>query len=110
MSWIMENGSIPLANLSHIGIAVKSAEKTARLLSSTWAIGSPEVLEYEPKKEELIAGEQFKVRLAFIKFGALPIELLEPLERGSHLVIVGDSEGDVMDPLTSPSESPTMTR
>ena len=109
MSWIMENGSIPLANLSHIGIAVKSAEKTARLLSSTWAIGSPEVLEYEPKKEELIAGEQFKVRLAFIKFGALPIELLEPLDdksiwskfiaekgEGIHHIALGVSNYDEM--------------
>ena len=76
----LENGNIQLTNLSHLGIAVKDAEETARFLSSIWNIGTPEVFDYEPKPEELIAGEPFKVRLAFIKFGAIPIELLQPLD------------------------------
>ncbi len=76
----LENGTIQLTNLSHLGIAVKDAEKTARLLSSIWNIGTPEVFDYEPKQEELIAGEPFKVRLVFINFGAVPIELLQPLD------------------------------
>jgi len=77
---ILENGTMQLTNLSHLGIAVEDAEKTARLLSSIWNIGTPEVFDYEPKPEELITGEPFKVRLVFIKFGAIPIELLQPLD------------------------------
>jgi len=77
---ILENGTMQLTNLSHLGIAVKDAEKTAKLLSSIWNIGTPEVIDYEPKPEELIAGEPFKVGLVFIKFGAIPIELLQPLD------------------------------
>jgi len=76
----LENGTIQLTNLSHLGVAVKDAEKTARLLSSIWNIGTPEVFDYEPKPEELIAGTPFKVRLVFIKFGVVPIELLQPLD------------------------------
>jgi len=76
----LENGTIQLTNLSHLGIAVKDAEKTTRLLSSIWNIGTPEVIDYELKPEELIAGEPFKVKLVFIKFGTIPIELLQPLD------------------------------
>jgi hypothetical protein len=35
------------------------------------------------KKKALFVGEPFKVRLVFIKFGALPIELLQPLDNKS---------------------------
>ncbi|MBI2859696.1 MAG: VOC family protein [Chloroflexi bacterium] len=83
MNWKLENGTVQLTNLSHLGIAVKDAEKTARLLSSIWNIGTPQVSDYEPKKEELFVGEPFKVRLVFIKFGAVPIELLQPLDNKS---------------------------
>ena len=80
MEWELENGTVPLMNLSHVGIAVESAEKTARHLSSVWSIGAPEIFEYEPQKEDMIVGEPFRVRLVFIKFGALNYELLEPLD------------------------------
>jgi methylmalonyl-CoA/ethylmalonyl-CoA epimerase len=109
MDWMLALGSVPLANLSHVGVAVESAEATAKLLSQTWAIGSPEVFDYEPKKEELIVGDQFKVRLVFIKFGAFPIELLEPLDdrsiwskfirergEGIHHIALGVSNYDEM--------------
>ena len=49
--------------------AVKSAEDTAKLLSSIWNIGDPEVFDYYPQPEDMIAGESFAVRLVFIKFG-----------------------------------------
>jgi methylmalonyl-CoA/ethylmalonyl-CoA epimerase len=75
-----QSGTAQLTNLSHVGIAVKNAEQTARWLSSVWNIGTPEVFDYYPKKDELIAGEPFGVRLVFIKFGPLTIELLEPLD------------------------------
>jgi catechol 2,3-dioxygenase-like lactoylglutathione lyase family enzyme len=80
MSWTLENGIAQLSNLSHVGVAVKDAEATAKLLSSIWNIGTPAVFDYWPKEDELIAGEPFGVRLVFIKFGPLTIELLEPLD------------------------------
>ena len=83
MNWKLENGIMQLTNLSHLGIAVKDAEKTAKWLSTVWNIGTPEVFDYEAKKEDLIVGEPFKVRLVFIKFGAFPIELLQPLDNKS---------------------------
>jgi methylmalonyl-CoA/ethylmalonyl-CoA epimerase len=74
------SGTAQLTNLSHIGVAVKNAEETARWLSSVWNVGTPEVFDYYPKQDELIAGEPFGVRLVFIKFGPVTIELLEPLD------------------------------
>ena len=80
MAWRLENGPIQLTNLSHVGIAVEDAEQTAKFLSTIWNIGDPEVFDYEPKQEELFAGEPFKVRLVFVKFGPLTLELLQPLD------------------------------
>lgn len=109
MSWKLENGTAQLTNLSHVGVAVENAEATARLLSSIWNIGTPEVFDYEPKAEEMIAGEPFKVRLVFIKFGPLTLELLQPLDdksiwskfiaekgEGIHHVAFGVSNYDEM--------------
>jgi methylmalonyl-CoA/ethylmalonyl-CoA epimerase len=80
MNWTLGDGGSQLTNLSHVGIAVKSAEDTTRLLSSIWNIGTPEVFDYEPAADEMIHGTPFKVRLVFIKFGPLTLELLEPLD------------------------------
>jgi methylmalonyl-CoA/ethylmalonyl-CoA epimerase len=81
--WTLGDGTLPLTNLSHLGIAVKDAEATAKLLSSIWQIGDPEVFEYAPEAAEMIAGEPFGVRLVFIQFGPIPIELLQPLDEKS---------------------------
>ncbi|HVW18844.1 MAG TPA: VOC family protein [Solirubrobacteraceae bacterium] len=80
MAWTLENGPIQLTNLSHVGVAVKSAEQTVKFLSTIWNVGDPEVFDYTPKEEELFAGDPFSVRLVFVKFGPLTIELLEPLD------------------------------
>jgi methylmalonyl-CoA/ethylmalonyl-CoA epimerase len=109
MPWTLENGIAQLSNLSHVGVAVKDAEATAKLLSSIWNIGTPEVFDYWPKEDELIAGEPFGVRLVFIKFGPLTIELLEPLDdksiwskfiaekgEGIHHIAMGVSNYDEM--------------
>jgi hypothetical protein len=109
MNWELGNGVAQLANLSHVGVAVENAEQTAKLLSSIWNIGTPEVFDYEPKPEEMIAGQPFKVRLVFIKFGPLTIELLEPLDdrsiwstfiaengEGIHHIALGVSNYDEM--------------
>ena len=102
--WSLGDGSIPLANLSHVGIAVKNAEQTCRFLSSIWSIGDPEVFDYEPKAEDLISGEPFAVRLVFVKFGPVPIELLQPLDDRSIWAkfIKEKGEGKVF---SSPMES-----
>jgi 4-hydroxyphenylpyruvate dioxygenase-like putative hemolysin len=109
MTWTLEKGTAQLANLSHVGIAVKNAEQTARLLSSIWNMGTPEVFDYRPAKEDLLAGEPFGVRLVFIKFGPLTLELLEPLDdksiwskfiaekgEGIHHIALGVSNYDEM--------------
>lgn len=74
------NGNVALTNLSHLGIAVKDAEKTVGFISSVWNIGQPEVADYEPKPSEMIFGEPFKVKLVFIKFGTHTVELLQPMD------------------------------
>jgi methylmalonyl-CoA/ethylmalonyl-CoA epimerase len=102
-------GTMQLTNLSHVGIAVKDAEKTIKWLSSIWNIGTPDVSDYEPKETDLIAGAPFKARLVQIKFGPMPIELLQPLDdtsiwakfiaekgEGIHHVALGVSNYDEM--------------
>jgi methylmalonyl-CoA/ethylmalonyl-CoA epimerase len=96
MTWqLSDAGGAQLTNLSHVGIAVKDAEATAKLLSSIWNIGQPEVFDYHPQPEDMIAGEAFAVRLVFIKFGPLTIELLQPLDDKSiwHKFIEEKGEG-----------------
>ena len=109
MTWQLGEGTAQLTNLSHVGVAVKDAEATAKLLSSIWNIGDPEVFDYEPDAADMIAGEPFAVRLVFIKFGPLTIELLQPLDdrsiwsafiaekgEGIHHVAFGVSNYDEM--------------
>ncbi|MCU1489771.1 MAG: methylmalonyl-CoA epimerase family protein [Acidimicrobiaceae bacterium] len=109
MSWKLDNGQIQLTNLSHVGIAVRDAEATAVLLSKTWNIGQPEVFDYRPTADEMISGEPFGVRLVFIKFGPLTLELLQPLDdksiwsefiaekgEGIHHIALGVSNYDEM--------------
>jgi len=81
--WRLGSGTVPLTNLSHVGIVVRDAVETCRFLSSIWSIGAPEVFDYEPRPEELISGTPFRVRLVFVKFGAVPLELLQPLDTRS---------------------------
>ena len=121
MNWKLDTGLIQLTNLSHVGIAVKNAEKTAKWMSTIWNIGSPQVFDYEPKREELIAGEPFKVRIVNVKFGAFPIELLQPLDdksiwakfiaekgEGIHHVAVGVSNYDQIVDLTKSQGHPML--
>jgi methylmalonyl-CoA/ethylmalonyl-CoA epimerase len=121
MNWKLENGSVPLTNLSHIGVAVKDAEKTTKFLSSIWDIGDPQVSDYEPKKDELFVGEPFKARLVQIKFGALNIELLQPLDNksiwskfieekgeGIHHIALGVSNYDEMVELSEKQGHPLL--
>lgn len=121
MIWPLANGTAQLTNLSHVGIAVKDAEKTAHLLSSIWNIGNPEVFDYWPSADDLLAGEPFGVRLVFIKFGPLTLELLQPLDdksiwskfieekgEGIHHVAFGVSNYDEMVELVSGQGHPLL--
>ena len=105
----LENGSIQLTNLSHVGIAVKDAEKTVEFLSSIWNIGPPESFDYRPTASEMFFGEAFAVKLVFVKFGPVQLELLQPLDdksiwskfiaekgEGIHHVAYGVSNYDEM--------------
>ena len=105
----LENGNIQLTNLSHVGIAVKDAEKTVEFLSSIWNIGPPESFDYRPTASEMFFGEAFAVKLVFVKFGPVQLELLQPLDdksiwskfiaekgEGIHHVAYGVSNYDEM--------------
>ncbi len=109
MNWELGHGPFQLTNLSHVGIAVEDAERTVQFLSSVWNIGSPQVFDYSPAQEDLFVGEPFKVRLVWLKFGPLTIELLQPLDdksiwskfiankgEGIHHVAFGVSNYDEM--------------
>ena len=72
--------SVPLTNLSHIGVAVKDIKRTLSFLSSIWDIGGQIINDYKPEIEDLEAGEQFRVRIVLIKFGPTFIELLQPMD------------------------------
>jgi catechol 2,3-dioxygenase-like lactoylglutathione lyase family enzyme len=103
-------GAMQLTNLSHVGIAVKSAEETVKWMSSVWNIGSPSIdMDYWPKGEDITVGEPFGVRLVWVNFGPLTFELLEPLDdksiwatfiaekgEGIHHVAFGVSNYDEM--------------
>ncbi len=74
------NGSIQLTNLSHVGFAVKDADKTVEFLSSIWNLGPPESVIYEPRPEDMFVGEAFSLKVVFVKFGPVQLELLQPLD------------------------------
>lgn len=81
---IFRDGNVQLTNLSHIGIAVEDADKTLGFLSSIWRIGKPmDTTIYTPAKEDLFYGEPFTAKLVQIKFGAVNLELLQPIEGDS---------------------------
>jgi methylmalonyl-CoA/ethylmalonyl-CoA epimerase len=121
MTWKLDTGLIQMTNFAHVGIAVKDAEATAKWMSTIWNIGQPQVFDYEPKAEDLIAGQPFKVRIVNIKFGAFPIELLQPLDdksiwakfiaekgEGIHHVAIGVSNYDQIVDLTKSQGHPML--
>ncbi|MDD4985152.1 MAG: VOC family protein [Dehalococcoidales bacterium] len=83
LQWKLDKGSILLPSVAHLGVAVKSAEKSTKFISSIWDIGTPDVIDYETRSGELVVGKPFKVRLVFIKLGTHLIELLQPLDEQS---------------------------
>jgi len=71
---------------NHVGVAVRDVAKTVEFLSSTYAVGHAQVVgDYMPRDEELIAGQDFRVRVGIVEMGALKLELLQPLDEKSIL-------------------------
>lgn len=70
----------------HIGVIVKNAEKTIEYLSSTYKISRSQIVgNYTPRNEELLAGKDFKVKIAIAEMGSMKLEFLEPLNEESIL-------------------------
>ena len=80
MTWQLEHGTARLANLSHVGIAVKERRSNSKASLIDLEHRHSRGLRLRAEAEEMIAGRPFKVRLVFIKFGPLTLELLEPLD------------------------------
>ena len=58
MSSVSRTDQRKLTDLSHVGIAVRDAEETAKFLASIWKIGGPERDDvYEPTWDELQIGQ-----------------------------------------------------
>ena len=74
-------GAVGLPALpAHIGVVVKDIDKAIEFFRSTYDTRRWQVVgEYLPRKEDLIAGETFKLKIALIELGAVTLELLQPL-------------------------------
>ena len=74
------------ASIDHIGVVVRDVDKVAASLSSTLCAGPWRIFEAtEYYKDQLSLddigiGEPFDLKLAFVKLGAVAIELLQPLD------------------------------
>ena len=70
----------------HIGVVVENAEKAIEYLSSTYKISHSQIVgDYAPSNKELLAGKDFKVKVATAEMGSMKLELLEPLNEESIL-------------------------
>ncbi|MFC2024231.1 VOC family protein [Chloroflexota bacterium] len=69
--------------IDHVGVGVKDAQKTADLLSSIWGLPPCPVIEISLNKDNLILGEPWSVKLAFVNLGPVALEVCEPLEGDS---------------------------
>ena len=79
----MQSDAEAIASLSHIGVVVEDVDKIYEFLSSIWNIDPSQTLEYSPRKDEMVVGEPFRLKLAFAKLGPVVLELIQPLSKGS---------------------------
>ncbi len=70
------NSPIP----DHIGVVVKDADKTAEFLSSVWGFGPWQLIDYTPRKEDVIVGAPFTLKIRFTKLRTTILELIQPIE------------------------------
>ena len=81
MNWKLDNGIVQLTNLSHVGIAGQGRREDREVeCPRSGTSVRLRFLTTRPKKEDLFAGEPFSVRIVNVKFGAYPVELLQPLD------------------------------
>ena len=77
-------GAVALpSSIHHIGVVVEDIDKTMEFLSSIWGLGPWQTFEYVQGKEGLLAGEPFRLKVAFVKVGPTQFELLQPVEGNS---------------------------
>jgi methylmalonyl-CoA/ethylmalonyl-CoA epimerase len=76
----MSGVPVPLSNLHHVGVAVSDVEATTGFLASIWNIGTSEPFDYAPTQEDLLVGEPYAIRIAFVKLGDVTLELIQPLD------------------------------
>lgn len=87
-------GTMVLPSPNHIGVVVKNTDKTLEFLSSMWGLGPWQTFEYSPSKDEMIAGEPFRLKIAFTKLGSTVLELLQPLEGNSIWAQALETKGE----------------
>ena len=63
-----------------IGVVVKDIDETTKFLSSIWSLGPWDIKELTYTKDDLVAGEPFKIKVAYANLGAAKLELIQPLE------------------------------
>ena len=66
---------VSLPALDHVGIVVKDIDKTVECLSSNFNIGNWNRAEVTCRKEELVTGEPFKLKIADGQLGPGPVEI-----------------------------------
>ena len=83
----LEEGLIEIPSFpEHIGVVVRDAEKAIEYLSSTYKLSRSQIVgDYTPSNEELLAGKDFKVKVATAEMGSMKLEFLEPLNEESIL-------------------------
>ena len=72
--------TVKLPPPENITVVVKDIGKTTEFLSRACGIGPWETMEYAPTKDELMAGEPFKLKFAFAEMGSIVLQLTQPLE------------------------------
>jgi len=76
-------GKLILPNPDHIGVVVRDADKTIMFLSSIGIPGPWRTFDFEQNKKVLLAGNPFRLKIAFAKVGPIILELLQPVDGDS---------------------------
>ena len=85
---------VALPSPNHIGVVVKDVDKTSKFLSSMWGLGPWHTLDYKARKDDMIVGEPFRLKIAFAKLGSTVLELLQPVEGNSIWAQALETEGE----------------
>ena len=75
-----DTGAITLPSIAHICVVVKDLDKTTKFLSSLFGLGPWHTEEGSTKKEDLLVGEPYKVKVTWTELGPTLLELIQPIE------------------------------